>query len=503
MAKKKKFNTTNAPSEDTTAYEPSGFEGGVDPSANSNMLMDAAPPSELDYTPPKNAPRFPGAANPDVKVEADDLLHSTPISQDYVPWGTYGMWGYYGFLNRNRPPFTYYTVREMLCDPRVIFGLWLIKGPIISKSKFEVECSRSDVTDYINKNLKRFMQVAAGRVLKALEWGYSASEVEYRYNSEDHRIYFDNVRDLESLDCRPVTKQGSICGFLVRNIKPVRTADQFAESLDYSGDYFKPNKGTPPANDGRRYIGFPKGLYHLHQRDRNPWFGLSRLFGAHVPWWEQWSEDGYRAIRRLWYLKNSFDGGTLYHPPGQIATATGPKATRDYAREMLEKRRAGGVLTLPNTTGPDGTGKAWEYVPPSGNPVPAGLLEYGNLLKDEVLEALGIPPEIISSGGETGFGSSSGRQVPQMAFYSVLLELIQWLVLDFDKQVMRYLVGLNFGADIQYEITAQPLEDGSSVQSDPNDPNAPNNPLDPNNQLAGQEIPPDQAADQSQPPPNA
>jgi hypothetical protein len=90
-----------------------------------------------------------------------------------------------------------------------------------------------------------------------------------------------------------------------------------------------------------------------------------------------------------------------------------------------------------------------------------------------------------------------------MAFYSVLLELIQWLVLDFDKQVMRYLVGLNFGADVQYEITAQPLEDGSSVQSDPNDPNAPNNPLDPNNQLAGQEIPPDQAADQNQPPPNA
>jgi hypothetical protein len=185
MAKKKKFDTTNAPSEDTTAYEPSGFEGGVDPSANSNMLMDAAPPSELDYTPPKNAPRFPGAANPDVKVEADDLLHSTPISQDYVPWGTYGMWGYYGFLNRNRPPFTYYTVREMLCDPRVIFGLWLIKGPIISKSKFEVECSRSDVTDYINKNLKRFLN----GVIRPRKWSIDTTPKTIEFTSTTSGIW--------------------------------------------------------------------------------------------------------------------------------------------------------------------------------------------------------------------------------------------------------------------------------------------------------------------------
>lgn len=492
MAKKKPELPDSVPSEapaQEPAFNPSQGMGppGTGEMGMPGQGMEVTPQSQLDYTPPRKMPRFPGAANPNATVAAEDLVDTTPISEDYVPWGSYGMWGYYGFMNRNRPPFTYYTVREMLTDPRVIFGLWLIKGPIVNQSKYQVDCSRSDVAEYIQNTVRRFMQVGAARVLKALEWGYSASEVEYKYNSEDHLIHFDNIRDLDSLDCRPVTKDGSICGFLVRNIKPVRTSDQFAESLDYTGDFFKPGK-TNPAYDGRRYVGFPKGLYHIHQRERNPWFGLSRLYGAHVPWWEQWSEDGYRAIRRLWYLKNSFDGGTLYHPPGQMATTNGPKANRDYAREMLEKRRAGGVLTLPNTTGPDGTGKAWEYVPPSGNPVPSGLLEYGNLLRDEVLEALGIPPEIISSGEGGGFGSSSGRQVPQMAFYSILMELVNWLLLDFDKQVLRYLVALNFGP-VQYDLMALPFEDGG-VQSHPNDPNAPANPLDPMNQQPSPEAAP-------------
>jgi hypothetical protein len=143
---------------------------------------------------------------------------------------------------------------------------------------------------------------------------------------------------------------------------------------------------------------------------------------------------------------------------------------------MIEKKRTGGVLTLPNTVGPDGSGRAWEYLPPQGNPVPAGLLDYGDLLKDEVLEGMGIPPEIIQSSGETGFGSASGRQVPQMAFYSLLLELKHWLVLDFDAHVLRYLVTLNFG-NVPYEIISKSLME-DKVEPNPNDPYAGQNPLD-------------------------
>lgn len=413
-------------------------------------------------------PRFPGAANPNVDVSEEELLRS-PITEDYTPWGTWGGLSFVGFINHNRPPFTVWTIREMLCDPRVTFGLWLIKGPIIAKTKFEIETSRPEVEEFLQKNLKRFWMNSVSRVMKALEWGYSGSEVLYRYNSEDGRIHFDTVKDIESIDLRPVTVDSTICGFAIRNVET-------SDSTTLDNEYPKTEEMKTKTGDFKKYLGFPKCLYHLHSRERNAWFGLSRLFGAHVPWWEQWSSDGYRQLRRLWFMKNAFEGGVMYHPMSTIATKQGPMPARDYARELIEKKRSGGTLTLPNTPGPDGQGKAWEYIPPQGNPVPAGLLDYGQLLRDEVLEGMGIPPEVIQSGGETGFGSSSGRQVPQMAFYSVLQELAQWLVYDFDTQVLRYLVQMNFG-DVQYEIKVLDLME-EKVETDPNDPFQNENPLD-------------------------
>lgn len=414
--------------------------------------------------------RFPGTINPDADVDPEDLLDNTPDTAGYTPGAQYGLWSYLSY-NRNRPPFTFQTIREMLCDPRIVFGLWLLKGPILSGGEFDVETSNAQVAEFIKSNLRRFWYNSAARVLKALEWGFSASEIRYRYNEEDGAIHFDTVKDLDSLDCRPVTHEGNVCGFTVRS----NTAMSGATTDHYSKPWVDRLGSKPPIASGEQiYLGAPRALYHLHSRDRNPWFGLSRLFGVHVPWWEQWSEDGYRAIRRLWFAKNAFEGGVMYHPPGTIATKQGPKPARDYAREMIEKKRSGGVLTLPNTMGPDGSGRAWEYIPPQGNPVPAGLLEYGDLLRDEVLEGLGIPAEVIQSSGETGFGSASGRQVPQMAFYSVLLELKQWLALDFDLYCLRYLVHLNFG-NVQYELIPLPLD--NTAEPPPEDPNNPDNPL--------------------------
>lgn len=417
---------------------------------------------------------FPESANPSVDARPEDLLSPKPITEDYAPWGAWGGLTFTGFINRNRPPFTFYTVSEMLTDPRVHFGLMLIKGPIVSKAKFKVDISRTDVGEFIQKNLRRFWLNSAVRILKALEWGYSGAEVFYKYDSETGRINFDTVKDLQSLDCRPVTNEGHIIGFMLRN----RVLSGTPVVYENWNGKKPPSDKTPadPHEQGNKYLGFPKAMYHIHSRDRNPFFGLSRLFGAHVPWWEQWSEDGYRQLRRLWFVKNCFEGGVMYHPMSTIATKQGAMSARDYARELIEKKRSGGTLTLPNTPGPDGNGRAWEYLPPTGNPVPAGLLDYGQLLRDEVLEGMGIPSEVVQASGETGFGSASGRQVPQMAFYSTLQEVAQWLVHDFDRQVLRYLVMLNFGY-VPYDIEVESLMDEGQIGAHPNDPNAPDNPL--------------------------
>lgn len=346
----------------------------------------------------------------------EELLAPSP-TQDYTPHAYYS-----GFqLLSQRPAFTASTVQQMMSDPRVVYGLMLLKGPILTNAHVKVNCADENIRQYNIKQINRFWLNSAVRVMKAVEWGYSGSEVMYR-EGDDGRIHFDTVKDFYPPDVRLVTRNGNHCGINVRNV------------LGSSSPVF---------------LGFPKAMYHLHHRDRNPWYGLSRLHGAHVPWWEIWSDGGYRDIRRLWFYKNAYEGGVVRHPPGTTRDEQGnPIPCSLYAREIVQKKRTGGVLTLPNTLANDQGAFAWTFEPPTPLPVPEGLLEYGNILRDEILEALGIPPEIIASGGDQGFGSSTGRQVPQMAFYSILQELFQWLLNDFYDYVLHPLNKIVFGENL-------------------------------------------------------
>ena len=358
-------------------------------------------------------------------MDPNQLL-GKPLTADYIP---HGYWGMFMFA-RNRPVFSGSVIREMMSDPRVIFGLWLIKGPILSNSRFKIETDNEDIREFLITNITRFWRNSAARALKSVEWGFSASEVMYRV--VDGQIQFDILKDIHSLDCRAVTQDGALKGFTVRDVGHKGKAGVMSRE--------------------KLFIGIPKGFWHIHWRDRHPWYGLSRLYGAHIPWWEAWSDGGYRDIRRLWFHKNAFEGGVMYHPPGVTRTKEDLViSNKDLAREMIEKKRTGGTLTLPNTMSSDGI-RSWEYEPPAPNSIPSGLMEYGVSLKEELFEGMGIPPEVFEGGGG-GFGTGSGRQVPEEAFFSVLQEMVQWLISDADQQIFRHLVRMNFGDDHdKYEI---------------------------------------------------
>ena len=354
-------------------------------------------------------------------VKASELL-GNPMTGDYMPSGYQCIF----LFARNRPPFGLTVISEMMADPRVIFGLWLVKGPILANSRFKIECKDKNVKEFLIKNVTRFWRNSAARALKAVEWRYSASEVMYRV--VDGSIHFDTLKDLHSQDCACVTHQGRLVGFTVRNVP------------------------DPITQQGRNkiFLGTPKGFWHVHWRTHHPWYGLSRLYGAHIPWWEMWSDGGYRDIRRLWFHKNAFEGGIMYHPPGITRTKDGLQiSNKDLAREMIEKKRTGGTLTLPNTQGGEGV-RSWEYQTPQSNPVPAGLSEYGQSLKEELFEGMGIPPEVFQN-ATSGFGGMTGRQIPEEAFFAVLQEMVGWLISDADQQIFRHLVKLNFG-EVDYEI---------------------------------------------------
>lgn len=362
-----------------------------------------------------------------MQLSNEELL--TTYSAEYMPT-TVPTWISYTV---NRPLFTVAHVREMLTDPRVQFGLWLLKGPILTARPLcTVVCSNERARQYLISNINRFWLVAAGRALRAIEWGASAHEVEYR-RKQDGFVHFHALRDFDRNDIEVFSLHGRFCGLKIRS----------------------QHQHVPP------YLGWPKAFLHVHNREANPFYGRSRLHAVYIPWWEKWGHGGYRDVRRLWYFKCAYNGGVIFYPPGSTKNEQGIVVpNREIAQEIIEKLRAGGVLALPAQLGNVGQGQgapSWDYKPPEAAASPTGLLEYGTFLDNEILEALGIPPEVVQSGGDQGFGSSTGRQIPQTAFYATLQELAQWLLHDLDEQILRFLVRWNFGA-IDYDIVPHLLD---------------------------------------------
>lgn len=343
---------------------------------------------------------------------------AVPITRDYQPHA-YGS-GWYG-LRRRAPLFSLSAIGEMLTDPRVQFALRLVKGPVLSKARFFVDCDHAEAKEFLVDTITRFWRTSAGRALKAIEWGFSCSEVLYEVH--EGRIRFEGLKDLHSMDCRVWIQNGQLDGASVRNLPGV-------------------NRNTPA-------IRVPRLLWHVHDREKQPWYGRSRLYGAYLPWIEKWSDGGYRDIRTLFYHKCAFEGGIFYHPPGSDKLDDGSEVSnKDLAREMLEKKKTGGVMALPNTTDGEGNRK-WVYEPPHVLSEPGGMLEYGRDLDDEIAEGIGVPSEVLKA---EGTGAYAGRQIPMEAFYAMLQEVMYWLMTDFDQQVLRQLVAVNFGQELQFEV---------------------------------------------------
>ena len=384
---------------------------------------------------------------------------------DYQPW-SYGMTGG-RWVNPRKPPFQLWYVPWMTRDPAVTMSLLWVRGRIISQARMTVKDSeapdapsdvqvgtsdgdsnqtvagmpapeQTDLQKFIEENLSRFWRNSVERVLNALEWGFSGSEVIYR--NRDGVIEFENTRTVAPYDSRVVTKNGKKVGMLVKRV---------------------------PGRRGRVYVGGPKSFWFVNRREINPWYGESKLLGAFEPWYELVTDGGAKDVRRLYYYKYAFRGDTMYYPQGSTNTADANgtiKQNKDLAREIVEKMRAGAVAVMPNTTDPVTGNKLWELIPAQSGPGSVDVLDYYDRLRNEIREGLGVPPEIFTA-AQTGSGYS-GRVIPQEGFDASLQSLVNWLVHDFDDQILQPLVAINFGPEAlnRYEIIPKNLGD---LQSKP------------------------------------
>lgn len=352
-----------------------------------------------------------------MSVTPDQLL-GPPITAEYEP-PDLALSAY--FFHPNRPMFTLWHVDAMLTDARVRFGLDLLRGPIISNSHFAVYTENAALKEFLERQLNRFKQNSLPIALRCMDYGFLGCEVLYR--TVENMLHFDKLKFLHPHNTRVVTRQGNYIGIEVGRIGQA---------------------------DAAVFIGRPKSFWTVHARDSHIWYGRSRLRGAFLAWNEIWSEHGYRDQRRVWFYKNAYAGPKIGYPPGSTPSeepGTPPLDHREVAQEMVDKMVSGTGVTYPVVAqGPQG---GWIIEDAKPLSIPEGLLEYGDQLRDEIWEGMGIPPEVARA---EGTGAFAGRRVPQQAFYSVLQEIVQDIITDFDEQVLLPLVRMNFGHGQSYEI---------------------------------------------------
>jgi hypothetical protein len=204
-------------------------------------------------------------------IEAKDLVGKKPLTQEYSP-ETLTQW--YNPTAR-APVFSPYWIPYMLSDSRIQFGLRIIKGYITANTKFWVKPGKSGEgpKPFVCDQINRMWRTSVRKILRAIEWGFSANEA--MYCVRDGRVNFDSLRVLHPRDCRVLTADGCKVGISVRNVKSLRNGQS------------------------KVYLGGPKGLWHVHNREDNTWYGLSRLFGSFCPWYEKTTDGGAQDVRRL------------------------------------------------------------------------------------------------------------------------------------------------------------------------------------------------------------
>ena len=361
----------------------------------------------------------------------------------------YPMWSLLPYDSRYShqfPFFTLGTIQVMLRDPRINFGLALIKGPICTYTKFfseeesekpgiqqlitelhyhfpyGVRCKNKKQEQYIIRQLKRLWETSIFQALECIDWGYAGCEVKYRKNDE--------------------------YGLELDRLLNIANQNRFLQCIVHNGGIV----GFSSSVSGNKLVPLGKGLWFVHQSNKHPYYGQSQLLGAHIPWHETWMLGGARDVRRTWFFKNAYEGGTFYYPEGSYTDENGVvRPNEELAVRMAELKRTGSSTILPSTKGLDGK-RSWEYEPPKANITPQGMIEWVELLRDEELEGLGIPPEVISNSGSQGMGAATGRMVPLLAWIATLTPISLSIINAFKDQILdRILLRAN-GFKDDYEI---------------------------------------------------
>jgi len=392
--------------------------------------------------------------------------------------------GHRGTMNdMGLPMFTMRQVEMMRRDEQVKLGERILKAPLMHV-KFEVS-GRPDVAQFAQEQMIRAWDSVVPKVITALWYKVCCGEPIYRKNQTTGQMEIAGLNDFHPSDCDFLELDKRLIG--------IRVKDR--------------NATTQQDPNGYHDLYGMKSFIYIHRQQFGSRDGVSELEGAYQPWITKTGRDGALACRTLWFYKNSYHSGIIFHPNGDYQWTAGDGTQkympyRDIARQAVERASTGAVWAFPQVFDDKGN-RLWEYQEPKMNGDGAPLINYVEQLNTEILRGMGIPDDIISQ--TSGTGSYAGRSIPFQAFLTSQNDTVRAIFQAIEKQIIANLAWWNFqcrdfefhGVEVdrakllpidQPEAppgSAPPDMSGGGEMADPNAP-----PMDPN----AMQVDPQQAA---------
>ena len=327
------------------------------------------------------------------------------------------------------PIFTMRQINLMLRDSQIKLGIAIKNAPLMHM-KWDGVTGDPKVAAFAAQQMKVAWDEIVPKMASGTLYRTSFLEPLYRKNKSTGLVELNGAKGFYPGDCEFLEINRQLVGIRVK----IR------------------GSSTNTANGQQDLYGM-KALIYIHKQIFGSRDGVSELEGAYPAWLEKSGPDGALAVRRLWFYKNSFDSGILFHPPGMYQYNKGDGQLveipyRDLARQAIERAASGAVWAFPNTYDSNGH-RLWEYIRPQMNGDGEPAINYVEQLNTEMLRGMGIPDDIISQ--TSGTGSYAGRSIPFQAFLTSQNDTIRAMFHAIMKQVVLPLCFWNFGSmDVEF-----------------------------------------------------
>ncbi len=252
-------------------------------------------------------------------------------------------------------------LRMMRRDPIIGFGLSFIKTPHV-RARWYINAKDSNgpnaqISAHLDHDLRRILSSVVLQWSNSLDFGFQGitKRFEFRIPSGTY-VAQDANGDLSE---QPIWNQGGIqpvawkpfVALTPECVEPIWGPDGEFNGIDFDGT-LAPGKSSANADaSDKMQIDLAHSLWVTNERDANfgSIFGYPRLGYAYRPWWSYW----FRwAIMDRAFEKKADPSIIVRHPEGQFTDPVSGQTMlySDYALQMGNRLRSGGVITLPSTT---------------------------------------------------------------------------------------------------------------------------------------------------------